>query len=199
MKKNMSNSGVFHVTAIFTVMCLACASASGRATSMMPVFTGDESIRIAGYGEEKLSTVIVTGTLLCSPCSVHRLQLIPISGALVAVTCNSNSHHKTGMKKPSLIKGITNKNGEFGIDMPSHLHAIADLHKACSLKVLSLPKHSPCGPAAFKARKHRRHEIVLSSVGNGVRTYSAGTLQFRPHGDALENAKRCKRESHGSS
>uniref|UniRef100_A0A803NYL7 Pollen Ole e 1 allergen and extensin family protein n=1 Tax=Cannabis sativa TaxID=3483 RepID=A0A803NYL7_CANSA len=119
-------------------------------------YNGEELSSIAGYGEEKLSTVLVTGSVLC---------------ALVGVTCHIN-----GQKgKSSWIKGVTDEYGDFTIDLPSHLHAIPHLDRKCSVKILRIPKNSLCKPAYVKRHK----SLSLSSVGNGIRTYDAGTVRFQ--------------------
>lgn len=178
---------------------MAAAASAGRETPLEHspydvldhLSTSDEIARMSGYGEEKLSTVLITGTLLCTSCSSDPdLQTLPVSGALVAATCNSNSLYTTRNKKPTWEKGITDDNGEFIIDLPSQLHAIPDLHKACSIKILYLPKDSPCQSASAKA-KERLNKIELSSVGNGIRTYTAGTIQFIQKNS--ENPEACKR------
>ncbi|MBA0748526.1 hypothetical protein Gogos_005336, partial [Gossypium gossypioides] len=50
------------------------------------------------------------------------------------------------------------------IDLPSHLHGVADLQKICTVKVIGIPKESMCRPAFVKKHEHLR----LSSVGNGI-------------------------------
>ncbi|MBA0695156.1 hypothetical protein Goari_005388 [Gossypium aridum] len=61
------------------------------------------------------------------------------------------------------------------IDLPSHLHGVADLQKICTVKVIGIPKESMCRPAFVKKHEHLR----LSSVGNGIRTYTAGRIRFQ--------------------
>ncbi|GAB4830724.1 hypothetical protein Ancab_004757 [Ancistrocladus abbreviatus] len=130
----------------------------------------DEMVEMAGYGEEKLSTVLVTGTLLCKSSSLpHRP--VPVSGALVMATCKNI---ETKNKKHAWARGITDEHGDFIIDLPSHLHAIPKLDKACWVKVLQLPKNSPCRPAFVRKQQGLR----LSSAGNGIRSYAAGEILF---------------------
>ncbi|KAF4368800.1 hypothetical protein CsatB_012552 [Cannabis sativa] len=135
-------------------------------------YNGEELSSIAGYGEEKLSTVLVTGSVLCETClHAAHLHAWPVSGALVGVTCHIN-----GQKgKSSWIKGVTDEYGDFTIDLPSHLHAIPHLDRKCSVKILRIPKNSLCKPAYVKRHK----SLSLSSVGNGIRTYDAGTVRFQ--------------------
>ncbi|XVF26226.1 hypothetical protein REPUB_Repub13aG0280900 [Reevesia pubescens] len=134
----------------------------------------EEMVQIAGYGEEKLSTVLVTGTVLCEAClhgyAEPQLRAWPISGALVAVKCQTACKKKLGS-----AQAITDEYGDFLIDLPSHLHGIPNLQKICAVKVLRIPKNSMCRPAFVK--KHKR--LRFSSVGNGIRTYTAGRIRFQ--------------------
>ncbi|GAY35414.1 hypothetical protein CUMW_016200 [Citrus unshiu] len=141
-------------------------------SSSYELSTREELVQMAGYGEEKLSTVLVTGSVLCEAC-LHgqddQLRAWPITGALVSVYCH-NSHRKIISKTQT----FTDEYGDFMIDLPSHLHATPNLDKTCSVKVLRLPKNSHCRPAYVK--KHKG--LKLSSVGNGIRTYAAGRIGF---------------------
>ncbi|KAG4143840.1 hypothetical protein ERO13_D06G217400v2 [Gossypium hirsutum] len=137
----------------------------------------DEMVHLAGYGEEKLSTVLVTGTVLCEACHQRRrrdpqpqLRSWPISGALVSVKCETPSKTKSGT-----TPATTDEYGDFMIDLPSHLHGVADLQKICTVKVIGIPKESMCRPAFVKKHEHLR----LSSVRNGIRTYTAGRIRFQ--------------------
>lgn len=52
------------------VFCVVNGPATGAKENTDPLtelFNTDESIKFAGYGEDKLSTVLVTGNLLCHP------------------------------------------------------------------------------------------------------------------------------------
>uniref|UniRef100_A0A2P2P2X1 Pollen Ole e 1 allergen and extensin family protein n=1 Tax=Rhizophora mucronata TaxID=61149 RepID=A0A2P2P2X1_RHIMU len=132
----------------------------------------EEMVQLAGYGEEKLSTVLVTGTVLCEAC-LHGEPYIrswPVSGALVAVHC------RTGRKwsKTTSARAVTDEYGDFLIDLPSHLHAMPNLDRTCLVKVLRTPKNSSCRPAYGRKNK----ALVLSSFGKGIRTYTAGKIKF---------------------
>uniref|UniRef100_A0A803M1I4 Pollen Ole e 1 allergen and extensin family protein n=2 Tax=Chenopodium quinoa TaxID=63459 RepID=A0A803M1I4_CHEQI len=137
----------------------------------------DEMVQMAGYGEEKLSTVLITGSVVCNKACLaakhgnHHLQLPPqpISGALVGAECQANKK----VKSPSWAKAVTDEYGEFMIELPSNLHGIPNLDKKCSVKILKLPKDSPCHPSTIKNK-----EIKLSSVGNGIRTYTTGKIEL---------------------
>ncbi|XP_024961628.1 uncharacterized protein LOC112502046 [Cynara cardunculus var. scolymus] len=133
------------------------------------VYTSDELTSLAGYGEEKLSTVVVAGTLLCDSFSDATLiHSHPIPGASVVVACRAN-------KKTSKVRGKTDPYGDFLIDLPSHLHAIPNMENRCIVRIVGVPKKSLCH-RAFAARKHKAGRIKLSSSspGDGIRTYSVG-------------------------
>nr|GEW68142.1 non-classical arabinogalactan protein [Tanacetum cinerariifolium] len=137
--------------------------------------TTDELTRLAGYGEEKLSTVVVVGTLLCDA----------FLRALVGVSCRRRTtlNRKTSRTKSSnwvVIKGKTDEYGDFHIDLPSHLHAIPNIEKRCFVRVFGLPKKSPCHQSALTNHKHKRIEL-LSSSGNGIRAYSTRGIHLTTH------------------
>lgn len=58
------------------------AVTAGREALMPEVWSREDMVQVAGYGEEKLSTVLVTGTVLCHTCldKVSRDPSVPISG-----------------------------------------------------------------------------------------------------------------------
>ncbi|KAF5728835.1 hypothetical protein HS088_TW21G00989 [Tripterygium wilfordii] len=135
----------------------------------------EEMVQIAGYGDEKLSTVLVTGSVVCEAC-LHgdgepHLRQWPIPGARVVVHC----HHA---KKSSKSTSWTDEFGDFLVDLPSHLHAIPNLDKACSLKVVRLPNNSICRPTPNYYFKRHHYSLTLSSVGNGIRAYNAGYIKL---------------------
>ncbi|OIV89282.1 hypothetical protein TanjilG_23742 [Lupinus angustifolius] len=139
-------------------------------TSLLELLSRDEAVQMAGYGEQKLSTVLITGSLHCytpfhAPC--------PIPGALVGVKCDSYGSEKK--EKTSVARGVTDEFGDFIVDIPSHLHAIPNLEKVCSVKVDSIPKGSMCKP--FQVMRHNKG-LRLSSFGNGIRTYTAGNIRI---------------------
>ncbi|KAL5715603.1 hypothetical protein ACHQM5_017402 [Ranunculus cassubicifolius] len=128
--------------------------------------TRSQLVELAGYGEEKLSSVVVTGTVVCEACleGEARPYVIPVSGALVGILCKNG---KKNMKHTWAEEAGTNEYGDFLIDLPSHLHAIQSLEKACFVKVLRLPKISPCKRVPNK----NYTRIMLQSAQNNVRTY----------------------------
>ncbi|KAK9084614.1 hypothetical protein Sjap_025025 [Stephania japonica] len=138
----------------------------------------DQLVETAGYGEERLSSVLVTGSVSCEACSNgdrDEFHEIPISGATVAAYCKTENHHRKQTKPRRVAQGKTDKYGDFIIDLPSHLHAIPNLDRACFVIVLELPhRNSPCKHVLIG----KPNEIELSSVGNNIRTYTAGNLKF---------------------
>ncbi|CAI0440263.1 unnamed protein product [Linum tenue] len=148
---------------------------------IIPSASREEMVQLAGYGEEKLSTVLVTGSLVCHACSPpppssfsssldHQLHEWPIPGALVAVNCLSRGNQR----RSTSVQTVTDEFGDFTIDLPSELHGIPAMDKTCCVKVLRMPKTSTCRPAYVQ--KHKALE--LSSVGNGIRNYSTGKIEF---------------------
>lgn len=95
------------------------------------------------------------------------------AGAKVAVNCHA-SHANDKESKSSRIHGVTDENGDYFIDLPSELHAIPDLNKKCSVHLVRMPRNLHCRPAHIRKRK----TVRLSSVGNGIRTYEAGTMRL---------------------
>ena len=88
----------------------------------------------------------------------------------MAVKCQTACKSKSGS-----AQAITDEYGDFLIDLPSHLHGIPNLQNICAIKVLRIPKNSMCRPAFAKKQK----ELRFSSVGNGIRTYTAGRIRFQ--------------------
>ncbi|KAF5182415.1 Pollen ole e 1 allergen and extensin family protein [Thalictrum thalictroides] len=132
-----------------------------------------ELVELAGYGEEKLSSVVVTGTVVCEACLDKEIGVYayPVSSAMVAVSCKNG---RGKMKKNNCVHEKTNEYGDFMIDLPSHLHAIPSLHKACVVKVFGLPKDSPCKKLPIGAKR-----IKLLSNRNNIRTYTVGGIRLQ--------------------
>ncbi|XP_049379924.1 uncharacterized protein LOC125844652 [Solanum stenotomum] len=125
----------------------------------------EELAKIAGYGEEKLSTVFLHGTLLCG----HTPY--PVPGASVAVFCGTSGPGR--VRRSSWAKNITNESGEFIIDVPSHLHANIHDPNLCHIQILHLPKdYSLCHRHSFTKRK----TFTLTSSNIGVRVYTTPTI-----------------------
>ncbi|XP_054778787.1 uncharacterized protein LOC129286779 [Prosopis cineraria] len=170
-----------HDLVMFLLLCIVVflqspvpASAAGEDTEgdLFQLLSRKEMVQMAGYGEEKLSTVLVTGSVHCEAHDLHgkadqQIHAWPIPGASVAVNCHSHGSEWRG--KSTVARGITDEYGDFMIDLPSYLHAIPNLEKICRVKVHQIPKNSQCQLAYVKRHKKLR----LSTFGNGIRTYSA--------------------------
>ncbi|XAR65761.1 hypothetical protein NMG60_11009981 [Bertholletia excelsa] len=162
------------LSAFFLVLGAPAAMAA-RENPLVDFSSRDELVKMAGYGEEKLSTVLISGTLVCSSCSHdNKAQTDPgtVSGALVAVSCQGSGK----ITKPSWVEGSTDEFGDFLVDLPSHLHAIPNLDKRCVVKVLRMPRNSLCYPSFTGKQTGLR----LSSLQNGIRIYSAETIYLTP-------------------
>ncbi|OVA02188.1 Pollen Ole e 1 allergen/extensin [Macleaya cordata] len=146
-------------------------SSFGEENPLVEFSSRSDLVEMAGYGEQKLSSVLVTGTVICDVCLGREADIHawPVSGALVGVSCKSE-----GNKKTNLVKEITDDYGEFNIDLPSHLHGIPNLDKSCIVRVLRLPKSSPCRPSFIK----KPEMIKLSLADNGIRTFTTGRLKL---------------------
>ena len=87
------------------------------------------------------------------------------------------SCHTSGkVRKSNWVRGFTDKYGDFLIDLPSHLHAIPNLERVCLVKVLHMPKNSPC-PKAFNGKPKG---VKLLTIDNGIRTYTTQTIHLTP-------------------
>ncbi|KAL0761151.1 hypothetical protein Bca101_077301 [Brassica carinata] len=118
-------------------------------------------VEMAGYGEQKLSSVIIAGSLLCDT-----------SRATVAIKCH------TGYKRRSKwIKAVTDDLGEFEIDLPSQLHAIPDMENTCVVKPVHVPKLYRCNHRSTNT--HKRIKLVSST--NGFRVYTSGKIKLQGH------------------
>ncbi|KAL0310795.1 UNVERIFIED_CONTAM: hypothetical protein Sangu_2374200 [Sesamum angustifolium] len=147
----------------------------------------DDMVKWAGYGEEKLSTVVIGGKLLCHAAASHKRSSHPhpVSGASVAVFCGTS-----GKTKKSWAKGSTNSYGDFLIDLPSHLHANPNLEKICIVQVFHLPRSSPCRHAF--TGKHKA--MKLTSVGEGIRIYTTHNIHLMPKPSRQHMRKAVKTE-----
>lgn len=92
-----------------------------------------------------------------------------LADAVVTLKCRMR-----GQSKPVWAEAVTDKYGDFSIDLPSQLHATHNLDKTCLVKVLRIPNNSRCQPAYVKKQKG----LKFLSVDNGVRTYSTGRIIF---------------------
>ncbi|CAA3019382.1 uncharacterized protein LOC111408172 [Olea europaea var. sylvestris] len=146
--------------------CLGASAAARWQTGILEFSGREELANWGGYGEEKLSRVIISGKILCQ---ANRHDKAPfhsysVSGAQVAVICNTS-----GKTRKIWAKGTTDEYGEFIIELPSHLHAIHNLEKICLVKVFHLPKRSAC-------RREKHENIELTSTGDGIRSYTTHNI-----------------------
>ncbi|XP_065851816.1 uncharacterized protein [Euphorbia lathyris] len=144
----------------------------GESSHIYQLSSREEMAKLAGYGEEKLSNVIITGSLLCQSCfhGHHHIRTWPLSGALVTINCN-----RIGKRtKRNLVKAVTDEFGDFQIDLPSHLHGIPNLAKKCSVNAHRIPKSLACHPE-FAAKQKM---LTLTSARNGNRVYTATGIKF---------------------
>ncbi|XP_027338946.1 uncharacterized protein LOC113852775 [Abrus precatorius] len=169
-------------TLVMLLLCLVFLLASpafGQDNLTFKLSSKDDMVQMAGYGEEKLSTVLVTGSVYCEA-SFHgradHSQEWPIRGVLASVNCKSHATKRKRKSKSMVARGVTDEFGDFIIELPSHLHAISNLENICRVKILRIPKGSPCWPAHVK--RHKGLKLLFS--GNGIRTYNAGNIRF-PH------------------
>ncbi|GAB2283225.1 hypothetical protein Dimus_017750 [Dionaea muscipula] len=168
---------IFLFILIMSSVAAVVAAAAGR--DIFELYSREEMVELAGYGEDKLSTVLITGTLRCktdssSPSSPHQPSE-PLSGALVQVKCSGSGIIK---EKQARVEGITDEYGDFTIELPSDLHGIPNLDKACLVKVHRLPNNSPCQSAFLH---WKQDDLQLLSLGNGIRTYTTGEIMFPKH------------------
>uniref|UniRef100_A0A0D3HC44 Uncharacterized protein n=1 Tax=Oryza barthii TaxID=65489 RepID=A0A0D3HC44_9ORYZ len=158
----------------------AAMAAAPEAAAVMPMeayFSPAELVRIAGYGEELVSTVIVSGKVVCElslrPPGSDLLS-IELPGATVGVACETG-----GIKTmANSVFTVTDENGNFTIELPSRLHATPNLEKACSVKVLQLPLDCACWP---RRSPSYYHGIQLSSSEDGIRSYKTGVIRLQHH------------------
>ncbi|XP_060185987.1 uncharacterized protein LOC132615400 [Lycium barbarum] len=178
VKKKMSNM----IFMIFFISFFVLETLARESVSIVEsISMRDDVIKMAGYGEEKLSTVYIHGKVVCHDEDDHGCNSInddnlelgprPVPGASVGVFCGSS-----GKERRSWARNNTNEDGDFLIDLPSHLHAIPNLERACLVKVLHLPRNTIC-EHAFRG-KHKGLE--LTSIGEGIRTYTTHTIHLTP-------------------
>ncbi|CAN6867359.1 unnamed protein product [Brassica oleracea] len=135
------------------------------------IWSRTEMLEMAGYGEQKLSSVIITGSLICNTSPSH-LHSIAIPGATVAIKCH------TGYKRRSKwIKAVTDDLGEFEIDLPSQFHAIPDLENTCVIKPIHVPELYRCHHNSTNT--HKRIKLVSST--NSFRVYTSGKIRLQGH------------------
>ncbi|KAM3311055.1 hypothetical protein ACQJBY_031610 [Aegilops geniculata] len=149
-------------------------------------FSQAELARIAGYGEEPVSTVLVSGQVACQLCLRPGSDLLTfdLPGSKVAVTCTTEGPNTMA----NSAVAITNEYGNFSIELPSRLHATPSLENACSVKVLELPPDSACRVGGGHGSSHG---LRLSSSNGSVRTYTTGVIRLQHDGTP---ANKCVQE-----
>lgn len=152
------------------------AVAVTAAVPMELYFSPTELVRIAGYGEEPVSSVFVSGRVACELCLRPGSDLLTfeLPGAKVAVACETEGPKTMA----NSAFATTDEYGNFTIDLPSRLHATPNLEKACTVQVLQLPPDTAC------RLRHRpsSYGLQLSSSEDGVRAYTTGVIRLQ-HND----------------
>ncbi|KAL6867326.1 hypothetical protein ACP4OV_015350 [Aristida adscensionis] len=171
---------------LLLVVAAAAAAAEEEEAASLPVeamelyFSPAELARIAGYGEEPVSSVSVSGQLACALCLRPGSDLLAfdLPGAKVAVTCKAEDPSQV----LNDVFATTDEYGNFTIDLPSQLHATPNLEKACGVKVIKLPIDS--------CRLHHHPSSIyglrLSSEEDGVRAYTTGVIQLQSSATASD-------------
>ncbi|KAJ6827197.1 uncharacterized protein M6B38_368120 [Iris pallida] len=166
-------------------------STTAKGQMPMQLLSREELARIAGYGEEKLSSVLIMGSVLCQACQQpgSELPVSQVSGVKVAVACRTEGRKR----RANCAYGTTDELGEFMVDLPSKLHWLPALEEACVVRVLRLPRSSPCRDAV----RVRPRPIKLTSVGNSIRVYTAGTVRIGRRSKASDHGCTRKRNDRG--
>ncbi|KAJ1263918.1 hypothetical protein BS78_09G223100 [Paspalum vaginatum] len=166
--------------ALLLALLLLAVAAEASAAEPMPMevyFSAAELARVAGYGEEPVSSVSVSGQVACELCLRPGSDLLAfeLPGAKVAVTCETESGNKHQAANSAFA--TTDEYGNFSIDLPSHLHATPSIEKACAVKVLQLPADTSC---RLGHRPGANYGLKLSSSKeDGIRAYTAGVIRLR--------------------
>ncbi|KAG2264626.1 hypothetical protein Bca52824_071705 [Brassica carinata] len=126
------------------------------------IWSRTEMVEMAGYGEQKLSSVIIAGSLLCDTSRPHLPSIaIPVPHWI--------------QRRSKWIKAVTDDLGEFEIDLPSQLHAIPDMENTCVVKPVHVPKLYRCNHRSTNT--HKRIKLVSST--NGFRVYTSGKIKLQ--------------------
>ncbi|KAF0930645.1 hypothetical protein E2562_033835, partial [Oryza meyeriana var. granulata] len=145
-----------------------------------------ELSRIAGYGEEPVSTVVVSGQVGCELCFRPGSDLLTfeLPGAKVAVACETEGPNT----QANSAFAATDEFGNFTVHLPSRLHATPSLENACVVKVLQLPPDSSCGLRHRPTASYRLRQS--SAAADGVRAYTAGVIRLQhggtPSGECVQ-------------
>ncbi|XP_034578839.1 uncharacterized protein [Setaria viridis] len=181
------------------LLVFAAAAAMEEASSLPVVepmelyFSPAELARIAGYGEEPVSSVSVSGQVACELCLRRGSDLLAfeLPGAKVAVLCETECPNDQAANS---ALATTDEFGNFTIDLPSQLHATANLERACTVKVLQLPADSSC---RLRHQPSTTYGLMLASQEDGVRAYTTGVIRLQnndtPHGKCVSVEERTGR------
>uniref|UniRef100_A0ACD5TKV5 Uncharacterized protein n=3 Tax=Avena sativa TaxID=4498 RepID=A0ACD5TKV5_AVESA len=150
------------------LLLLGAAVMAAAARPMELYFSAAELARIAGYGEEPVSSVSVSGQVACELC----LLTFELPGSKVAVTCATEDPNTAA----NSASATTDEYGSFTIELPSRLHATPSLENACSVEVLELPPDSACRASGRRGSSYR---LRLSSSEDGVRAYTTGVIRLQ--------------------
>ncbi|XP_062204879.1 uncharacterized protein LOC133906930 [Phragmites australis] len=159
------------------LLFVAAVAADEEALPVEPMelyFTPAELARIAGYGEEPVSSVSVSGQVACELCLRPGSDLLTfeLPGAKVAVICETEGRNQVA----NSAFATTDEFGNFTIDLPSQLHATPNLETACVVKVLQIPIDSLC---RLRHRLGSTYGLKLSSGEDGVRAYTTGVIRLQ--------------------
>ena len=112
-------------------------------------------------------------------------------GAKVAVLCKTD---RPNDQVADSAFATTDEFGNFTIDLPSQLHATANLERACTVKVLQLPADSSC---RLRHCPSTTYGLRLSSQEDGVRAYTTGVIRLQnsdtPHDKCVSVEERTER------
>lgn len=156
---------------LLTILLLGTAvAAAGRPMELY--FSPAELARVAGYGEELVSSVSVNGQVACELCLRPGSDLLTfeLPGSKVAVTCATEGPNTIA----NSAFATTDEYGNFTIELPSRLHATPSLENACSVKVLELPPDSAC-----RVSGSRSYGLLLTSSEDGRRVYTTGVIRLQ--------------------
>ncbi|KAJ3673610.1 hypothetical protein LUZ60_005602 [Juncus effusus] len=188
MKPSMEILLLFPLLLLLFIQSEAVTKISTTVEMPLQRLSRAELAHIAGYGEERLSSVLVSGTIECGVClsAGTRLVTFHVPGAKIAVACKTEGQKR----RTNWAYGTTDEYGEFMIDLPSQLHANPKLEESCIIRILQIPSTSYC-----KIHSLNWHNMKLSSVGNGIRVYTAGTIKLsRPNNRCISKVNSKKSE-----
>ncbi|CAN6282606.1 unnamed protein product [Urochloa humidicola] len=181
------------VAALLLVLATAVASEE-EALPMELYFSPAELARIAGYGEDPVSSVSVSRQVACELCLRPGSDLLAfeLPGVKVVVLCETGDPND---QVANSAFATTDEFGNFTIDFPSQLHATANLERACGVKVLQLPSDSSC---QLRHHPSNIYGLRLSSEEDGTRAYTTGVIQLQnsdtPHEKCVSVEERIERK-----